>query len=95
MSAADKLGPASTVEPIVQSSEAGNMAMDTEFKVPPAGMSDGDHMVLNTSQSVTGRVAERLVSYSQKLMSSIRYVRDMHFTAFAPELISCTLRVLF
>lgn len=66
-------GSASVVEPTVQSqSKSGNMA---KSKVPPAGTNDDDHMVLNTSQSVTERVAERLVSYSQKLMSSIRYVR--------------------
>lgn len=59
-------GPASAIEPTVQST--GNMA---KSKAPPAGTSDDDHMVLNTSQSVTERVAERLVSYSQKLMSSI------------------------
>lgn len=62
-------GSASAVEPTMQSqSKSGNMA---KSKVPPAGTSDDDHMVLNTSQSVTERVAERLVSYSQKLMSSI------------------------
>lgn len=79
MSTADKLGPTSIAEPTVQSSSMGmseseNVTIDAEFQVPPAGMSGDNHMVSNTSQGVTGRVAERLVSYSQKLMSSIRYV---------------------
>ncbi|KAG1813841.1 uncharacterized protein BJ212DRAFT_1300738 [Suillus subaureus] len=76
MSAADKLGPASIAEPTVQSystwtSESGNVAIDIELQVPPASMSGVSNMVSNSSQSVTGRVAERLVSYSQKLMTSI------------------------
>lgn len=76
MSTADKLGPTSIVEPTVQSSsmemsESENVAIDAEFQVPPAGMSGDNHMVSNASQGVTGRVAERFVSYSQKLMSSI------------------------
>ncbi|KAG1783367.1 hypothetical protein EV702DRAFT_256054 [Suillus placidus] len=76
MSTADRLGPTSIAKPTVQASstwmsESGNVALDTKFQVPPECMSGDSNMVSNASQSVTGRVAERLVSYSQKLMSSI------------------------
>ncbi|KAG2066664.1 hypothetical protein BDR04DRAFT_1106327 [Suillus decipiens] len=77
MSTADKLGLTSIVKPTVQlsstcTSESGDVAIETEVQVSPACASgDSLNMVSNTSQSMTGRVAERLVSYSQKLMSSI------------------------
>ncbi|KAG0706662.1 hypothetical protein DFH29DRAFT_136307 [Suillus ampliporus] len=90
VSAAEKLEPTSTAEPIVKSSstwslESGSMEIDTEIQVPPAGMSADTSMTSNTSQNMGGRVADRLVSYSQKFMSSIGIYKSRTENSFAPD----------
>ncbi|OJA08879.1 hypothetical protein AZE42_01730 [Rhizopogon vesiculosus] len=72
-------GKLHTAEPIVQSSSTcssveGSTVIDAEVQVPPAGTGVNIITTSDTSRNVrlsTGGMAERLVSYSQKLMSSI------------------------
>ena len=71
-------GKPSTAELAAQSSSswsmAGSTAIDAEYQVPPAGVNIDNTVTSNTSRLSTGGMTERLVSYSQKLMSSIGYV---------------------
>jgi len=76
---------------------AGSTAIDAEHQVPPAGVNIDNTVTSDTSQNArlsTGGMTERLVSYSQKFMSSIGYVYWFHTTAFALQLIGGNLCML-
>ncbi|KIJ66572.1 hypothetical protein HYDPIDRAFT_26908 [Hydnomerulius pinastri MD-312] len=92
----NKSKPSSTREPqtvqpftACQPSTPQSMVIDTEeLLVPPATMNDDISMTADNTQitrSSTGGVAERLVSYSQKLISSIGLYKPRPESSFTED----------